>query len=785
MAVNKDLVASGDALNKAEFLVPDIGKAITDGQKLITDQLENNIKMDRETEKHKWAQEAQEEIRGLRKRGKEKREQIWAGQKAVGAEMLQYARDNNLLPTMDWDKYDEDSVKWMEENKFEFLRTTDKNGKLAGQRANLIKAEDNWKANVKTWAEDSDISDSSEQAKTLQFAIIDYIKNNPDKTPMKSTDKHGRLIYLIPNPTSKNNEMLEVLVERMANATDPVGLFGDFKPATSFDASSASYKELNGPTVEKFQAGTATQDDVDNIGVWWDRQNYDDIAMTEQAETLALDGIELGDYITVDANEDGTIDGKDIDANQDGRFDAKEREVLKELFIQVELADPTYAEFQTYDKPATREDITNYVSLIDQYGVDGKTLKEGGTVSGVTADGKQFAVGWDEDWEHWYSKVDGKKLRIGGSDKSSPPNIDIIAGHIGVTPQQINQFKSDEADAKAAEKEAKKVEKKKIKDIVTKLSTNAQFALGTDMPNPANDPGGYKKSAWLLNGNKEHKITDAQQKQIDELEAKGVEVDLTKVGKEDYLEELFKENNVEKPEQTYESDQHRGLSKQIPAIKNAIKRFSNSQATACGLDAKGLDCKNATRDYEASKAKLVALEKKVEAARVKGIKDNAAKNKRAADAKFHEATLGAERLEAKQAVLTARGEDLNQEELTELEGYRKTAPKSDIDYSFDVDTSQGANIQNVDPKLLADLDDLVTRIGLPITITSGLRTTEVNTKEGGKTNSRHLSGNAVDVRTKGVARNQIERIIGQLELKGYTVIDEGDHLHIADKGSEA
>lgn len=54
-------------------------------------------------------------------------------------------------------------------------------------------------------------------------------------------------------------------------------------------------------------------------------------------------------------------------------------------------------------------------------------------------------------------------------------------------------------------------------------------------------------------------------------------------------------------------------------------------------------------------------------------------------------------------------------------------------------------IQCIHPELVAKLEQLRKRIGLPITITSGFRCRDQNLTVGGKRFSQHLYGNAADI----------------------------------------
>jgi len=77
-------------------------------------------------------------------------------------------------------------------------------------------------------------------------------------------------------------------------------------------------------------------------------------------------------------------------------------------------------------------------------------------------------------------------------------------------------------------------------------------------------------------------------------------------------------------------------------------------------------------------------------------------------------------------------------------------------------TEQLANIR----KLATNLQVLRDTLGAPIVITSGLRSVEQNSAAGGAPRSRHLTGEAADIRVNGVEPSELKRIIEGLIEKG-------------------
>lgn len=69
-------------------------------------------------------------------------------------------------------------------------------------------------------------------------------------------------------------------------------------------------------------------------------------------------------------------------------------------------------------------------------------------------------------------------------------------------------------------------------------------------------------------------------------------------------------------------------------------------------------------------------------------------------------------------------------------------------------------------------------VPFPVTITSTGRSQEENAAVGGVPNSRHLTDDAVDIRTRDLTAEQIQQLIDHYSSQGIKVVPEGDHLHI-------
>ena len=71
-------------------------------------------------------------------------------------------------------------------------------------------------------------------------------------------------------------------------------------------------------------------------------------------------------------------------------------------------------------------------------------------------------------------------------------------------------------------------------------------------------------------------------------------------------------------------------------------------------------------------------------------------------------------------------------------------------------------------------------LGRPVIVTSGYRSPEVNARVGGAPNSKHVSGEAVDVRVHGYTSEKLARLLLELELPLAKLIwyRASPHVHL-------
>jgi len=70
----------------------------------------------------------------------------------------------------------------------------------------------------------------------------------------------------------------------------------------------------------------------------------------------------------------------------------------------------------------------------------------------------------------------------------------------------------------------------------------------------------------------------------------------------------------------------------------------------------------------------------------------------------------------------------------------------------------------IDPRLIQGLEELRTRIGKPIVVSSGYRCLPYNKHLGGAAKSQHLFGTAADVWVQGMTTEQIMAVVEDLDI---------------------
>ena len=81
-------------------------------------------------------------------------------------------------------------------------------------------------------------------------------------------------------------------------------------------------------------------------------------------------------------------------------------------------------------------------------------------------------------------------------------------------------------------------------------------------------------------------------------------------------------------------------------------------------------------------------------------------------------------------------------------------------------------------KLIRIADDIRESLGGKATVTSGLRCTRHNANEGGVSNSRHLSGKAMDFRIEGKTADQLLAVVQKHPGVRYAYKIDSKHVHM-------
>ncbi|MDQ5884043.1 MAG: hypothetical protein QG556_380 [Pseudomonadota bacterium] len=81
-----------------------------------------------------------------------------------------------------------------------------------------------------------------------------------------------------------------------------------------------------------------------------------------------------------------------------------------------------------------------------------------------------------------------------------------------------------------------------------------------------------------------------------------------------------------------------------------------------------------------------------------------------------------------------------------------------------------------------NLKNIIADSPLPLTVTSGFRTPQMNSSVGGVPNSFHTQGLGADIRINDKSPEEIKQLQNHFASKGFDAINEGDHLHLEPMG---
>lgn len=90
----------------------------------------------------------------------------------------------------------------------------------------------------------------------------------------------------------------------------------------------------------------------------------------------------------------------------------------------------------------------------------------------------------------------------------------------------------------------------------------------------------------------------------------------------------------------------------------------------------------------------------------------------------------------------------------------------------------GCGADSMEEKLIFEAEDIRVHFGAPITVSSGRRCANHNARVGGVSNSRHLSGKAMDFCVKGKSSKQVLEYVQKKPNIRYAYAIDGSYVHM-------
>ena len=457
---NQALIQSGKALYDQSAEQVDYAGAFAEGSKMVTDQIKENTRQQREAEDREYELRKMQDEEQLRKIGLEQKIEAYQQAKAVDVNVIQNAFDAGLLKEADYPGYTLGGTNWIKDQANQ-LKIIENEGDLATLRSRLkgvTAAKQNFGA-LLDYATTTSISDSSPQAQKIDMAL-DAWREKGGELPNIVTEG-GEDYFVI--PSADGQEDIKLPVNKLSG-DNPQSVYGEYNEMADFNTTMADWQSSNPKLYDKLVQGTATKGDIDGIGYWFLEQvKNNPVKSKEILDSFFISsGITPGSEIAqelgvTDQNGDGKITSADI------------RDVdMAEVFQGAVMANSNFAPEQIGDKvfeqardkvlgrggTGVSADVTATTRLTtaletnnfsDLQGLTVKTGVKGEYIQNVFKPGDKYGEDGKEATEYLVQTSKGNVLRLGKDPQKGFSNI--LGIKVTSAQLQAEQKLLDQADA--------------------------------------------------------------------------------------------------------------------------------------------------------------------------------------------------------------------------------------------------------------------------------------------------------------------------------------------------
>ena len=372
---NNALIQSGQRLHTEQGQQANIGDAFREGQQLITDQIDKNLKFERDAEDREYLTKRRQDEEQLRGINLEKSITQYQEEKGAYFSVIEEGLATGRLNPIDYAGFTENREAWWKD-KANQLKFFEDSPELKKSLAAAEKAEANW-PKLMEFTGSVSISDSSPEAQKMDLAISAWSKNNgATPPPIKTID--GKDYFVIPSADGK--EEVKIPVDQAGTATQPSDIYGQYNEKVTFEGFQADLMKAYPGVDKRFRQGLATKDDLAQMNQWFDKQVQNNEQLIELADSF-IQSLPDADFEAMgisDINDDGKITGADLDLNGDGTIDGEELKGMRGLFGEV--VSGFYGQEQAYQKEGTGQFTEAQVNTYNAF--DG-IKKSGGSLNSL------------------------------------------------------------------------------------------------------------------------------------------------------------------------------------------------------------------------------------------------------------------------------------------------------------------------------------------------------------------------------------------------------------------